>query len=247
MGSHTQNSLSGTMRIPLAVFLVFLFYCAVIEARQRKKPKLEDGQGILPCKKSTKRRYVEYGYGELKEAGIYDADGTPITSRGRGVKGLNFKKDKEYFIKTKFKVKKFSPFGSFPKYIGVKISENYTQANEGTQTIFERLYDRKMLQVQDCSAGQLGDPSPQTRDQADGCNHLTQGACPMTPEEQEIEIKMPFRVPNLPSAVTETKFRLIGLEETVHEGGCDSILNPSQPRPISTTSDLDMICFKYST
>merc|ERR1739848_867033 len=79
-------------------------------ARQRKKPQLESDQGIEPCRPSGSRRFVEYGYGQLLEAGIYEEDKAkklrPVKKRGLGADGLDLKIGKEYVIKTKFLAKK---------------------------------------------------------------------------------------------------------------------------------------------
>jgi len=67
-------------------------------------------------------------------------------------------------------------------------------------------------------------------------------------ENTEAEIKFKFRVPKLPDAVSETKFRIIGTEEKVEgSNGCERLVNPSFPDGISSTSDKDMICFKYNS
>jgi len=72
--------------------------------------------------------------------------------------------------------------------------------------------------------------------------------CPLSnKEDTEVEIEFPFLVPKLPTAVSETKFRLIGTEEFVDGRGCEGLLDPAFPNYIKTTHDSDMICFKYST
>merc|ERR1712032_777014 len=70
---------------------------------------------------------------------------------------------------------------------------------------------------------------------------------PLTLENDgdKIELEFPFSAPNLPSAVSMTKFRIIGLEETA--SSCQSILEPSFNNQVTTTSDLDMICIMYPT
>ena len=92
----------------------------------------------------------------------------------------------------------------------------------------------------------------------------TKDACPITnKKDTEVEIDFKFLVPKLPNAVSDTKFRyvddymwvfvvlilyrILGTEEEVDGRGCEGILNPGFPDPIETTSDLDMICFKYPT
>ena len=42
--------------------------------------------------------------------------------------------------------------------------------------------------------------------------------------------------------------RIIGTEEQVKgSNGCERLINPSFPDPIETTSDKDMICFKFNS
>ena len=47
--------------------------------------------------------------------------------------------DNEYVVKAKFNVKKFSSFGTYPKYMGIKLSENYIEANENTKQAYKVL------------------------------------------------------------------------------------------------------------
>ena len=54
-----------------------------------------------------------------------------------GQEGLKLKVDNEYMVKVKFISKKFSSFGSYPKYMGIKLSENYTAANENTKQAYK--------------------------------------------------------------------------------------------------------------
>merc|ERR1712106_678509 len=239
--------LTAIMRL-LIVCSILLACSLLTEGKQRKRPKLEGGQGIEPCKPSTSKRFLEYGYGQLLEAGIYDIDGkTPLKKRGLGVSGLDMKIDKEYRIRAKFLVKKFSSFGSYPKFMGIKITENFTEADYGTQQAFQAVNKRPLIGVQDCSQGLKGSRGKD----ADGCKWVTEkykDACPISNKgDSEIEIDFKFLVPKLPNAVSETKFRILGTEERVDGRGCDGLLNPGFPDPITTTSDLDMICFKYPT
>ena len=50
---------------------------------------------------------------------------------------MAFKVDQEYVVKAKFNVKKFSSFGTYPKYMGIKLSENYIEANENTKQAYK--------------------------------------------------------------------------------------------------------------
>merc|ERR1711910_75284 len=242
-----QMTRVDTMRSTL-LYLIICSYCLLVDGKQRKKPQLEPGQGIEPCKKATSKRFVDYGYGHLVAAGIYQEDGeTPVTKRKLGVPGLDLKIDKEYLIRVKFQTKKFSPFGSYPKYLGIKITENFTEADYGTQQAFQAVNKRPLIGVQDCSQALKGSRGKD----ADGCKWVTEeykDICPITNKsDTEIEMEFKFLVPKLPNAVAETKFRILGTEEIVDGRGCEGILNPGFPDPIVTTSDLDMICFKYPT
>merc|ERR1711909_53054 len=241
---HTPPSHPYTMRIPASLLLLLLGLCVITQAKQRRPAKLGSGQGLAPCKDSGSRRVWNFGYGELKSAEIYDQDRKLVTVSTDDDKALQFKVDRLYTIKVKFLVKKFSPFGSIPKYMGIKISEKYTKADPGVQAVFQQIYKKKMIgEEHACSVSQGGD-------NADGCKHLTakyKDTCPFDKEDQEVEIEVPFRASKLPSAVTETQFRLIGLEERVDGRGCGSILSVSQGSTVETTSDQDMICFKYKT
>jgi len=233
------------MRVSTSLLAVLFSVCVVTQAKQRKPAQLGSDQGLTPCKPSG-RRVWDYGYGELRSAAIYDQDGELVTVGQNGNKALQFKVDKLYTIKVKFLVKKFSPFGSIPKYMGIKISEKYTKADPGVQSVFQQIYKKSLLgEEHSCSVSQIG-----RGDDADGCKHLTakyKDTCPFDKENQEVEIEVPFRASKLPSAVSETRFRLIGLEERVDGRGCESILSVSQGSTVETTSDQDMICFKYKT
>jgi len=131
--------------------------------------------------------------------------------------------------------------------MGIKITENYTEADYGTQQAFLAVNKRKLIGVQDCSQTLKGSRGKD----ADGCKWVTEkykDACPISNKgDSEIEIDFKFLVPKLPNAVADTKFRILGTEEKVDGRGCEGILNPGFPDPITTTSDLDMICFKYPT
>eukprot|EP00092_Neocalanus_flemingeri_P011889 GFUD01012821.1.p1 GENE.GFUD01012821.1~~GFUD01012821.1.p1 ORF type:complete len:241 (+),score=35.61 GFUD01012821.1:53-775(+) len=236
------------MRSLIVISFIVLAASLLAEGKQRKKPKLLAGQGIEPCKKATSKRFLNYGYGWLLEAGIYELDGkTPVSKRKLGVEGLDLKIDQKYRIRAKFLVKKFSSFGSYPKYMGIKITENFTEADYGTQQAFLAVNKRPLIGVQECSQALKGSRGKD----ADGCKWVTEeykDSCPITnKKDSEIEIDFEFLVPRLPNAVAETKFRIIGTEQQVDGRGCEGILNPGFPDPITTTSDLDMICFKYPT
>ena len=51
--------------------------------------------------------------------------------------GLAFKVDQEYIVKAKFIVKPYSPFGSYPKFMGIKLSENFTDADPNTKQAYK--------------------------------------------------------------------------------------------------------------
>merc|ERR1712123_512225 len=148
--------LTAIMRL-LIVCSILLACSLLTEGKQRKRPKLEGGQGIEPCKPSTSKRFLEYGYGQLLEAGIYDIDGkTPLKKRGLGVSGLDMKIDKEYRIKAKF-----------------------TDADFGTQQAFKAVNKRDLIGVQDCSQALKGSRGKD----ADGCKWVTdeyKDACPIS-------------------------------------------------------------------
>ena len=55
------------------------------------------------------------------------------------MEGLAFKVDAEYVIKVKFNVKKYSPFGSYPKFMGIKLTENFTDADPNTRQAYKVL------------------------------------------------------------------------------------------------------------
>ena len=44
-------------------------------------PKLGQDQGIVECQKTGSRRSVNYGYGELLEAAVYEKDGTTLVKK----------------------------------------------------------------------------------------------------------------------------------------------------------------------
>jgi len=240
----------------LMVSTFVLGFCLLVQGQgkgQRKKPtfavdqntKKTVDQGIEPCLPSSSRRNVNYGYGQLKEVGIYDDNGDALELKD---KKMNMKINQKYRIKLKFDAKKFSPFGSYPKYFGIKVTENFTYADENSKKAFQLSQKKDLLGVQECTLNLKG-----SRDDhdADGCKWLTEGyqdACPISnKDDTEIEIDFLFLVPRLVNAVSETKFRLVGTEEEVDDRGCDGLLDPAFPNPIITTSDLDMICFKYPT
>merc|ERR1712032_635187 len=129
---------------------------------------------------------------------------------------------------------KHGVFASF-----IKLSENYTAADSRAQGAFQASQKKPLLGVHGCSIGQA---------KADGCEMLTSKfdtSCPLENDGDKIELEFPFSAPNLPSAVSMIKFRIIGLEETA--SSCQSILEPSFNNQVTTTSDLDMICIMYPT
>ena len=101
--------------------------------------QLGEDQGIVECRKSGSRRTVNYGYGELMEAAIYEEDGVTLVQKTQqlGQEGLAFKVNKEYVVKAKFSAKKFSSFGSYPKYMGIKLSEEFVAASENTKQAYK--------------------------------------------------------------------------------------------------------------
>jgi len=230
--------------------LVLCVVIAIAAGLQRRKPKLGEDQGIVECQKTGSRRNVNYGYGELLEAAVYEKDGTTLVKKTSkfGKEGLAFKVDNEYVVKAKFNVKKFSSFGTYPKYMGIKLSENYIEANENTKQAYKSIFREEMLGFHHCSESLRGGNGRNS----DGCKWLTQdyqGVCPFSDEDDtESEIMFRFQVPKLPDVLSETKFRLIGTEERVKgANGCERLLNPSFPDRIETTSDKDMICFQYNS
>ena len=78
--------------------------------------QLGEDQGISECRPSGSRRTVNYGYGELLEAAIFEEDGVTLVQKTQllGQEGLAFKVNKEYVVRAKFSAKKFSSFGSYP-------------------------------------------------------------------------------------------------------------------------------------
>jgi len=163
-----------------------------------------------------------------------------------GQEGLEFKVDTEYVVKATFNVDKFSTFGTLPKYLGIKLSENYIAAAQNTQEAYKSIFRQNLLGFHHCSESLKGSLGKN----ADGCKWLTEDysdSCPFS-DKQEAEIKFRFLVPQLPDAVSETKFRIIGTEEKVEgSNGCERLVNPSFPDPIKETSSKDMICFKYNS
>jgi len=223
------------MKAALLLLLASLF---LAEAKQRFPAKLAPNQGIEPCCPSRRRTW-DYGYALLKEAGIYDSAGKPVKQRELGVAGLDLKVGQKYTVKVELVAKKDNPFGSLPKFLGIKLSENYTAADSRAQGAFQASQKKPLLGVHGCSIGQA---------KADGCEMLTskfETGCPLENDGDKIELEFPFSAPNLPSAVSMTKFRIIGLEETA--SSCQSILEPSFNNQVTTTSDLDMICIMYPT
>ena len=43
--------------------------------------QLGEDQGIVECQKTGSRRNVNYGYGELLEAAVYEKDGTTLVKK----------------------------------------------------------------------------------------------------------------------------------------------------------------------
>ena len=57
-----------------------------------------------------------------------------------GQEGLAFKVNKEYVVRAKFIAKKFSSFGSYPKFMGIKMSENFVAASENTKQAYKSIF-----------------------------------------------------------------------------------------------------------
>ena len=53
------------------------------------------------------------------------------------MEGLDFKVGQRYTVRVELVAKKDNPFGSLPKYMGVKISENYLAADNRAQSGFQ--------------------------------------------------------------------------------------------------------------
>merc|ERR1712156_517662 len=119
-----------------ATVVVLLASLLAAEAKQRFPAKLAPNQGIEPCRPSRRRTW-DYGYALLKEAGIYDSAGKPVKQRELGVAGLDLKVGQKYTVKVELVAKKDNPFGSLPKFLGVKLSENYTAADSRAQGAFQ--------------------------------------------------------------------------------------------------------------
>lgn len=118
-----------------------------------------------------------------------------------GVPGLDLKVGQKYTVRVELVAKKDNPFGSLPKFLGIKLSENYTQADRNAQGGFEASQGRPLLGEHGCSIGQ---------GKADGCDMLTSKydtTCPMEKDGDKFELEFPFSAANIPSAVSTTKFR----------------------------------------
>ena len=143
----------------------------------------------MECQKSGSRRSVNYGYGELLEAAVYEEDGVTLVEKTEqvghcnynfystiqfystilhvlmspsivlsisnivkhrlhvttitlqlGQEGLAFKVNKEYVVRAKFIAKKFSSFGSYPKFMGIKMSEKFVAASENTKQAYKSIF-----------------------------------------------------------------------------------------------------------
>ena len=90
---------------------------------------------------------------------------------------MEFKVDTEYVIKAKFIVDKFSSFGTLPKYLGIKLSENYIAADQNTQQAYRDIFRQNLLGFHHCSESMKGALGKT----ADGCKALTEDysdSCP---------------------------------------------------------------------
>ena len=83
---------------------------------------------------------------------------------------MEFRVDTEYFVKAKFKVKKFSSFGTYPKYMGIKLSENFIAADINTQSAYKAINRQNLLGFHHCSESLKGSLGKN----ADGCKWLTE-------------------------------------------------------------------------
>ena len=57
-----------------------------------------------------------------------------------GQEGLAFKVNKKYVVRAKFIAKKFSSFGSYPKFMGIKMSEKFVAASENTKQAYKSIF-----------------------------------------------------------------------------------------------------------
>ena len=90
---------------------------------------------------------------------------------------MEFKVDTEYVIKAKFFVDKFSSFGTLPKYLGIKLSENFVAAAINTQEAYKNIFRQNLLGYHHCSESLKGSLGRN----ADGCKWLTEDysdSCP---------------------------------------------------------------------
>jgi hypothetical protein len=111
-------------------------------------PQLAPGQGIEPCRPARRRQW-DFGYGILNKAGVYDSEGKLVKQREvrggpgsltlpqLGVAGLDLKVNRKYTVRVEFVAKKDNPFGSLPKFLGIKLTENYTAADYTAQSAFQ--------------------------------------------------------------------------------------------------------------
>lgn len=90
---------------------------------------------------------------------------------------MEFKVDTEYVVKATFNVDKFSTFGTLPKYLGIKLSENYIAAAQNTQEAYKSIFRQNLLGFHHCSESLKGSLGKN----ADGCKWLTEDysdSCP---------------------------------------------------------------------
>lgn len=230
----------------LQLGLLVVAVCIQVSVADQRQ-KAEVTPGIVECKPARRRRWQNWGTSLLKEARLYESDGKTELKLGEvdGEKVFKFRIGSNYKIKASFSVVRYPEgFGALPKYMGLKLTEEYTRADFGTQQIYESTYGKPMIGRQECSPVLFG---ARGKD-ANACKWLTKetkGMCPLNEKPDEIvEIEFPFIVPNFPNAFTNTSFRLIPTETPVRRGGCQLI---GQPGGTETTIDKDMICFQYPT
>jgi len=164
--------MAGVPRVPGLSLIIVLSIAALAAGQQRRRPKLGEDQGISECRPSGSRRTVNYGYGELLEAAIFEEDGVTLVQKTQllGQEGLAFKVNKEYIVRAKFSAKKFSSFGSYPKYMGIKLSEDFKAASENTKQAYKSIFREELLGVHQCSEAIRGARGADS----DGCKWVTE-------------------------------------------------------------------------
>jgi len=246
-----MTTLSWLVVVVLAVAL--LEFAAPL---QRRRPPSGITKGVQQCRKSSRRRFFNWGTSELWEAKLFEKDGETeleISENGSGVPVFKLEVGSTYQIRIGFKPKEFPKnFGAVPKFFGIKITEDYTAAPFDSQQAFQSRFGKPLLGKHECSPSLGGGRAKDS----DGCQWITEdseSSCEKDgPNEQGLKAKVdsvatlqfPFVVPNFPLATTNTSFRLIPTVGHVTRGGCSLI---GQPGGTETLIDDDMICIKYPT